>query len=458
MVANTSGKAPAVDRQQRIVTIPTGSARWPMGQRVAPTDNEHPCEADLTAFAVGRLTGLRVVLIERHVNRCERCAALVARSPGDEFVNLLRHAQKARQGDAQTRSWHKSPLGDHDGRADASLANPPAELHRHPRYECLRLLAEGGMGAVYLARHRVTGSLVAVKTIRPHLAASDQTIDRFLREAKIAGKLNHPNIARVLDAEQLDTTAILVMDHAPGKTLAQLVAAKGPLPVEEACHYVRQIALGLQHAHEQGVVHRDIKPQNVMVLPAGGVRILDFGLGRLVDEQRTRFRLTKDDQVLGTPDYMAPEQSRDAKSADTRSDIYALGGSFYFLLAGEPPFAGASAVEVLTRREQQPPPDVRSLRPDVPRELSDLIARMLAKDPQVRPQQPSEIVELLSNHIAPATAHDAAASPSGSWRIRRYLPSSGESLLDAIVAFMLSPAFVLPLATALVCLLLLILM
>ena len=330
----------------------------------------------------------------------------------------------------------------------------PVELREHPRYEFLRLLAEGGMGAVYLARHRVTGSLLAVKTIKPELAASRETLDRLLREANIAAKMDHANLARVCDAEQLGETAMLVMDYVPGKTLDQLVATKGPLPVEEACHYVRQVALGLQFASDLGVVHRDIKPHNVMVSPPGGsVRILDFGLGRLVDEQRTRFRLTKDDQILGTPDYMAPEQARDPKSADIRADIYALGGTFYFLLTGEPPFTGSSAIEVLTRREQQPPPAVKSMRPDVPGELSDLIARMLAKDPDERPQQPKEIIELLSENASGGSTGDVGAR----WPYGQTVPEAIDALLGSTVGLILSPAFLLPLLTALVCLLLLML-
>lgn len=428
---------------------------WHMGQREPANDGrQHPCEADLAAFAVGRLSGLRVALIEQHVIQCDRCAAVVAQSPGDEFVDRLRRAERAQPAAEQTLSWHKPRSIDDAGRIDGNLNSLPIELQQHPRYEFLRLLAQGGMGAVYLARHRVTGSLLAIKAIKPELAANRDAMSRFLREASIAGQLEHPNVARVWDAEQLEDTAILAMDYVPGKTLAQIVSARGPLPVDEACHYIRQIALGLQYASEQGVVHRDIKPQNVMVSsPDGSVRILDFGLGRLVDERRTHFRLTKDDQVLGTPDYMAPEQARDAKTADVRSDIYSLGCTFYSLLIGEPPFGGSSAIEVLTRHDHERPAPVHSLRRDVPRELSDLVERMLAKNPDGRPQQPKEIVQLLSTCTSRGSAGDPATRRSG----LGHVPSAMDRILDAIVGIILSPAFLLPLLTALVCLLLLVL-
>ncbi len=371
-----------------------------MARHRTPAVGLHPCEADLTAFAVGRLSGLRVALIEQHVNLCERCSAIVAGSPSDEFVDRLRQADGGEPADSQTHWRHTSAFSKNGGRIDASLRLLPSELQQHSRYEFLRLLAEGGMGAVYLARHRLTGSLLAIKTIRPQLGANSAAIGRFLREAAIAGKLNHPNIARVWDAETLGETAILVMDYVPGKTLAQIVSIRGPLPADEACHYIRQIALGLQHAKDQAIVHRDIKPQNVIISrPDGVVRILDFGLGRLIDEERTRFRLTKDDQVLGTPDYMSPEQAREAKSADIRSDIYGLGCTFYFLLTGEPPFGGSSAIEVLVRHETEAPRSVRTLRRDVLGEVSDLVERMLAKDPDQRPQSPKEIACHLSDYI-----------------------------------------------------------
>lgn len=428
--------------------------RWSMGQRQPANDGrQHPCEADLAAFAVGRLSGLRVALIEQHVLECDRCAAVVAQSPGDDFVDRLRCAERGQPADEQTLTWHK-PRSTDDGQIDGNLSSLPVELLQHPRYEFLRPLAQGGMGAVYLARHRVTGRLLAIKAIKPELAANRDAMSRFFREARIAGKLEHPNVARVWDAEQLEDTAILAMDYVPGKTLAQIVSARGPLPVDEACHYIRQIALGLQHASESGVVHRDIKPQNVMVSsPDGSVRILDFGLGRLVDERRTHFRLTKDDQVLGTPAYMAPEQARDAKSADVRSDVYSLGCTFYSLLIGEPPFGGSSAIEVLTRHDHERPTPVHSLRHDVPGELSDLVERMLAKNPDGRPQQPKEIVELLSTCALRGSAGDPATRRSG----MGHVPSAMDRILDAIVQIILSPAFLLPLLTALVCLLLLVL-
>ena len=423
-----------------------------MGEISRPTSHRHPSHADLAAFAVGKLQELQAAVVEHHVNQCERCAAVVAQAPRDAFVDRLLAAERSTAISARrdSRSVESEPS---EALNETELDRLPHELREHPRYEILRIIAEGGMSTVYLARHRVTRSLVALKTIKPELASSREPVGRFLREARIVGQLNHENIARVLDAEQHGEIVFIAMENVPGRTLAQIVAAKGPLGVAESCHYVRQVALGLQHACDRGVVHRDIKPANIMVLPSSqSVRILDFGLGRLVDEQRTRSRLTRNRQILGTPNYMAPEQANDSKSADIRSDIYSLGCTLYFLLVGEPPFQAPSAIELLSKHEIEPAPSVRSMRREVPQQVSDLLDRMLAKNPKDRPQSPSEIAKALLPYIM----SKRAARPVESVGDERIAGNAALARFKAIVArAALTPAVMLPLVTVLVFLLVL---
>ena len=315
------------------------------------------------------------------------------------------------EGTLRARAGETSALS---ASAATRLGQMPDELANHPRYKILRLLAEGGMGAVYLAEHRVLSSMVAIKTIKADRAQDPRSIDRFLQEAKTAAQLDHVNIARAHDAEQLGNVVILAMEYVPGKTLAQIVGKRGPLPVDHACHYIRQVAAGLDHAFHRGVVHRDIKPQNLLVMaPQGTVKILDFGLGRLVDEQREHSRLTTDDDVLGTPHYISPEQIRDSRTADIRSDIYSLGCTMYYLLAGDPPFSSSNPVDLLARHEHEPAPSIGSLRHDVPRDVVLLIDRMLAKDPSHRPQAPNQIVPEELARYSRATAGDHASRTSG---------------------------------------------
>ncbi len=399
-----------------------------MPERAGPRTQGHPSGAVLTAFAVGNLGEAQFALVERHVSGCDRCATIVADAPRDAFVDRLLAAEQShwasRNGSGATAAGKLAPLAN--------------ELRDHPRYEMLRLIAEGGMSWVYLARHRLTQSLVAIKSIKPECAVSGELTARFLREARLAARLSHENVVRVLDAEQCGDTAFIVMEHVPGRTLAELVAVNGPLPVADACRYVRQIALGLEHASELGVVHRDMKPQNVVVVPdTDTARILDFGLGRLTDEHRVQTRLTRDNQILGSPDYMAPEQAQHAKSADVRSDIYSLGCTFYFLLTGRPPLEADNVVDLLTKHASETPASLVSVRPDVPRNVAKLVNRMLSKDPRNRPQSLGEIARALDAHASrPAADYNLSAGR---------LPALGRAVL--------TPAVLLPLLTALVCLL-----
>jgi serine/threonine-protein kinase len=267
-------------------------------------------------------------------------------------------------------------------------------------YLLLDRLGEGGMGQVFKARHRHMNRLVALKLMRKEKLSSEYSIRRFSQEVQAAASLVHPNIALAFDAGQAGATYFFSMEYVDGPDLLRLVKEHGVLSVEQACDFVRQAALGLQHAHERGLVHRDIKPGNLMVASAEGgqpvVKILDLGLARLGDSFQKDRNLTRSGQVLGTPDYLAPEQARDARNVDIRADVYSLGCTLYFLLAGRPPFRAGSLAELLMKHQSEATPSIRTMRPDVPEDLDAFMQRMMAKKPDDRPATPAEVAEALT--------------------------------------------------------------
>jgi serine/threonine protein kinase len=223
----------------------------------------------------------------------------------------------------------------------------PSELANHPKFLILAELGRGGMGVVYKAQHRFMEILVALKVINKSLLDNPGALERFDREVRAAAKLDHPHIVRALDADRAGDLRILVMDFVEGANLQDVLDKKGPLPIPHACHYIRQAALGLQYAHDQGMVHRDIKPQNLILTPRGQVKILDFGLARLVSERKASGGLTRMGDFMGTPHYMAPEQALDASQADIRADLYSLACTLYSLLTGAPPFHEDTVVKLV---------------------------------------------------------------------------------------------------------------
>jgi WD40 repeat protein len=296
-----------------------------------------------------------------------------------------------------------------DGAADlasgdkTTVPEPPGEVSRHPRYRVVRYLGGGGMGTVYMAEHRLMEGSVALKVIHRRFTANPAVADRFRREIKAAARLSHPNIVTAYDAEQAGDTHFLVMEFVEGQTLTEYLRQRGPLPVHEACAYARQAALALQHAHERGMVHRDVKPDNLMlVLPAAGasdaigtVKVMDFGLASLLDSQATATPLTGTDVVLGTADYMAPEQILRAHDAEPRSDIYSLGCTLYRLLTGRVPYPCEKPVDKMIAHLEQPPAPLAELRPDAPAALAAVLQRMLAKDPDERYGTAAEVAAAL---------------------------------------------------------------
>ena len=269
-------------------------------------------------------------------------------------------------------------------------------------YRVRERLGEGAMGQVFKAWSLRLERIVAVKTIHKELVNSEKAMKRFRNEVETAAQLSHPNIALVRDADEVDGKPFLIMDFIDGINLSQRVKQQGPLLIQEAVEYARQTCVGLQHAFERDIVHRDIKPANLIVTTtkvAGDtaplVKILDFGLARYESERENSTRLTQIGNLLGTIDYVAPEQVSNARGADIRADIYSLGCSLFYLLTGRPPFLGGSVIEKLTPRMNGEPPRVRALRSEVPVALDEVLRKMMARRPADRYQTPLEAAQAL---------------------------------------------------------------
>jgi serine/threonine protein kinase len=279
---------------------------------------------------------------------------------------------------------------------DAAAAVPG--LADHPDYEIKKELGRGGMGVGYLAQNKLMGRDEVLKVVGKHLIERQGVLDRFSREIRSAARLNHPNIVHAYSAFRCGDSLILAMEYVEGLDLARVVRTKGALPVANACSYVHQAALGLQRAHEHGMVHRDIKPGNLMLARKSDraiVKVLDFGLAKATREDQIDGGLTHDGQMLGTPDFIAPEQIRDAQSADIRADVYSLGCTLFYLLTAGPPFKGTSLYDILQAHFSMDAKPLNVARPEVPAELAALVAKMMAKEPERRFQTPKEVAQAL---------------------------------------------------------------
>ncbi|MFO0841786.1 MAG: serine/threonine-protein kinase [Gemmataceae bacterium] len=264
-------------------------------------------------------------------------------------------------------------------------------------YRIVERIGQGGSGTVYYAEHAVMKRPVAVKVLPTPLAEDPEMLERFRLEARTAAALDHPNIVHVYDFRQEGALHFIVMEFIDGPDLQQVLGRHGALSIPLACEYARQAALGLQHAHEEGMVHRDIKPANLLVDATGTIKVLDMGLARYeqpgTDSLTERFN-TK--MVLGTADYLAPEQALNLHNTDARTDLYSLGATLYALLAGRPPFHDASIGQKLMFHQMKEPEPVTKYRPEVPAGLAALVARMLAKKPADRPESAAEVAEALA--------------------------------------------------------------
>jgi serine/threonine-protein kinase len=310
-------------------------------------------------------------------------------------------------------------------------------------------IGQGAMGRVYKAVHQQLGRVAAIKVIRPDLVKGwdSDSLARFCREMQAAGRLSHPNVVHAYDAGPLGPTYFLAMEYLDGIDLARLVQRSGPVPVGQACDFIRQAALGLQHAFERGLIHRDVKPANLLVVSQGVggsgvhkldsssmtldsgdsttdsclltpvVKVLDLGLARLLlsETVRSSSGLTREGTMIGTVDYMAPEQADDPHRADIRADLYSLGCTFYFLLVGKPPFPDGNVLQKLNRHKSE----AAVLPTKLPPALAGVLRRLLAKRPEERFQTPAELAAALAGHVPPDSA-----SLSPHWGITSQRPES----------------------------------
>jgi serine/threonine protein kinase len=267
-------------------------------------------------------------------------------------------------------------------------------------YRLLELAGRGGMGAVFKAEHIRLKRIVALKTLNPELVNKPAQVARFQKEIQAASALESPHVVRALDAAQAAKTYILIMEFVDGEPLSKAAKRRGRLPIGEACEYIRQAALGLQHAHERGMVHRDIKPGNLILTwkedGAPLVKVFDLGLARFVSERVDHSEMTRTGQVMGTPDYMSPEQGWDTRTVDIRGDIYSLGCTAFRLITGRVPFHGDNPLQTLMVRCSTDAPPIRSFLPEVTEPLEAVVAKMLARDPAERFQTPGELAEALA--------------------------------------------------------------
>jgi serine/threonine-protein kinase len=280
------------------------------------------------------------------------------------------------------------------------------------QYRILDQIGRGGMGRVYKAEHLTMKRVVALKILTPDLMRTERARDLFLREIRAAAQLVHPNIVTAYDANEDDGRYYLVLEYVDGPNLDQLVRNQGPLPVGLACDYIKQAANGLQAAHALGMLHRDIKPANILVQrrglqehSPGLIKISDFGLARLHSPDTSVEApnhagtiLARENTVMGTPDFLSPEQARDLHETDIRSDLYSLGGTFYFLLTGRVPFPGGTVLEKLIRHGAEKPTPIQDLRPDVPPEVAAIAMRLMAKQPDERYATPEELAAVLETY------------------------------------------------------------
>lgn len=379
------------------------------------TVNTCPDQDLLRNYLQGSVSGPDVEMLEDHLSACPDCQDTIDALEDGSVPDLIQLAgvKPEKDGEAAdpllramvTRA--KSILGPEREFAGLNSMSKPAMTSGtvFGNYELLELIGQGGMGQVYKACHRRMKRTVAVKFLPQHLFATAELRSRFDREIETAARLSHTNVVTAFDAGEVEGQPFLVMEHVNGVDLARHVQRLGPMPIGQALQCIVQAARALAYAHAHGIVHRDIKPANLLLDAQGTVKVSDLGLARLLarSESRDQGGLSRHSGIMGTAAYMAPEQALDARTADCRADIYSLGCTLFYLLRGNPPFAGKTTLETIYAHRDQPVPTLRVTRPDCPPALDALIGKMLAKRPEDRFASMTEVIEALAPLVADAT-------------------------------------------------------
>lgn len=267
------------------------------------------------------------------------------------------------------------------------------------KYKLLRHIGSGGMSSVYLAEHMLMHRQRAIKVLPKKRVNDSSYLARFHLEAQATAQLDHPNIVRCYDVDNEEDTHYIVMEFIEGKDLNTIVKQEGPLPLELACNYIAQAAEGLHHAHTNGLIHRDVKPANLLVDPKGVLKILDLGLALFSDNERASLTVEHNENVLGTADYLAPEQAVNSHKVDHRADIYGLGCALYFVLTGHPPFPEGTLAQRIAKHQTQMPEDIRKDRADCPRDLADICVKMMQKRADKRYSNMREVADALEGWL-----------------------------------------------------------
>ena len=283
------------------------------------------------------------------------------------------------------------------------------------KYKLLGLLGTGGMSSVYLAEHVLMQRRVAIKVLPKSKVGDSSYLARFHLEAKAAAALDHPNIVRAYDVDNEGNTHYLVMEYVEGCDLQNTAKQNGPLDYEDAASHICQAALGLQHAHDAGLIHRDIKPANLLLDEQNKVKLLDMGLARFDTGDEASLTIAHAENVLGTADYLAPEQALNSHQVDCRADVYSLGCTFYYLLTGHPPFSEGTLAQRIAKHQTEMPEAIQKDRPDCPSDLARICFKMMAKKPDERFQSADEVFDVLDHWLAARGVAGAGyASSSGS--------------------------------------------
>jgi serine/threonine protein kinase/Leucine-rich repeat (LRR) protein len=375
-----------------------------------------PSRERIAAYLSSSMDERQAEELVSHLETCAVCQAtlLTLSDVGDTLIAQLRSPRvespyvqepECQRAVERAAAGIGGPPNVQEARAEAT-DELPTVLGQLVEYQVLDKLGRGGMGSVYKALHTRLGRTVAVKVLLEGRTRDEQAVARFVREMKAVGGLSHPNIVQAHDARDINGTHVLVMEYVDGLSVGEVLRRLGCLPIPDACELLRQAATGLQYAHEKGLVHRDIKPSNLMLDRQGQVKILDLGLALLQTDQPRGEDVTSSGQVMGTADYMAPEQVNDSHGVDARADIYSLGCTLYAILTGRAPFHGdgprRSVMATMLAHLNEAPAAVREVRPEVPPRLAAVLDRIMAKRREDRPGTAGEVAGELAPFCAGA--------------------------------------------------------